>query len=42
MPCPVMLRVYVNAHLNTKLVFNPMPVYSGTDFELLLPCLDLS
>ena len=31
MPYPTMIWVYVNAHWNTKfLVFNPMPVHSGT------------
>ena len=30
MPYPAMIWVYVNAHWNTKLVFNPMPVHSGT------------
>jgi hypothetical protein len=39
MPCPAMLWVYVNAHSNTKLVFNPMPVYSGTDLSSCYPAL---
>jgi hypothetical protein len=39
MPCPAILWVYVNAHLNTKLVFNPMPVNLGTDLSCCYPAL---
>ena len=38
MPCPV-IWVYVNAHWNTKLVFNPMPVHSGTVMSCCYPAL---
>jgi hypothetical protein len=38
MPCPV-IWVYVNAHWNTKLVFNPMPVNSGTVMSYCYPAL---
>ena len=40
MPCPV-IWVYVNAHWNTKLVFNPMPVHSGTVMSCCYPALML-
>ena len=39
MPCLAILWVYVNAHSNSKLVFNPMPVHSGTDLSCCYPAL---
>ena len=39
MPCPV-IWVYANAHCwNTKLVFNPTPVHSGTVMSCCYPAL---